>query len=140
MCRLQLFGETNKLTSSKTGSKRDYLSNHNVHQVMWHICTDSSIVISSDTQVKCIERGDRDDTFWVCSFDQGSVHMSALLNVYLRRITFSLFLSRCSHQVAPPSHQCRYLSSLFSYCIQNDIVSVLVVGPQKPRPIQPLLK
>ena len=51
--------------------------------------------------------------------------------------SFSSVHSTVVHtKVAPPFHQYRYLSSLFSYCIQNDVTSQCLsrdVGLKKPR-------
>ena len=94
---------------------------------------------------------------------RGSVHLFGLLNVHFRRTTFldldlsiyfvsnfrtldihfSFSLYRCSHQGSTPSHQCHYLSSLFSYCIQNDVTFQCLsknLGYKKPRPLLLIFK
>ena len=64
--------------------------------------------------------------------------MFGILYVNLRRTTFSLSFTAVHTKVAPPSHQCFYLSSLFSYFIQNDAMFQRLsrdVGFKKLRPI-----
>ena len=47
---------------------------------------------STNTQMRYTERGDRDEAFWVRSFDQDHVYMSVLLCVDLKNNVFSISL------------------------------------------------
>ena len=70
-------------------------------------------IISTDTQVKCIERGDRDDTFWLCSFDQGiCTYVWVTLCTLEKNQLFPLPLPLFTPRYHPHSHLFHYPSSL----------------------------
>ena len=84
--------------------------------------------ISTNTQLKNIEKGDRDGTVWDAVLIRRSVYMSM---VHLKNDVFSTFFPS-------PLYQCCYLSLLFRNCIQKAMTFVCLswdVGFKTARPI-----